>query len=1101
MKTMDFVVRSVTGAARRGVVEDNVAVSVIEVVAGEEISFNLRQFELTGYVRAGNDLHMTLADGRQVTLKGYLGAEGPVARLFISADGYLSEVTLAEAADGTLYAQFGPTEAWGKWNPHEDLIFVDGSEITAPATDNDTVSMLAPGLLLGGGGLGAAGGLAALAAGSLLAGSLGGGGGGDAPAGPGAGVPGGGDGGGGGGGGGGGTGPRMPTINEKDMIRIGGGDDPHVIISGTGEPGARVEVTIGGKQEVTVPDADGNWRVVFEDETMPPDGTFPVTVVVTQPDGTQVDLTGPSVMIDTTPPVLSILAGTESAGHVVNGDDQRDGVDVAGTSEAGAKITVTMGTVVREVEAGGDGRWSVNFGAADLPEGDYEREITVTATDSFNNTTRVTDRVIVDTIPDPIVIQNGLVGGNGIVNFDEARGGYVVTGTSTPGNSLTLVRNDGMTTISKTVPVQPDGTWRVEYLPGEVRSGEYDVTLTATTRDAAGNIGRASETVRVDTVHFVTIDPAPLGTNNVINADAARDGVLLRGTTQIGSIVDVTFNGITRSVTSTDGTWSMRFAGSDFDRVGRDEYDDSFRVSARDTAGNVNTASRDVRVDTVIDVAIHDGIAGDGLINAADRAAGFWVTGTTEPGARVSVQLGNGQGKPAEDLGNGNWRVRFDTNDIPTGQDQLSVRATATDLAGNSTLTSRTVTLDTEVRDLAFTSTGVAADGIINGAEAGDLRGLEVVGQVERGSRVFVTLGAGTAHAVTEEAVVDANGRWTHRFDASDIAAGEYASNITAVATDLAQNTRTIAHQVRVDTQLNRLEMAGQVTGDGIINIQEARDGFAITGRTEAALPNGALSRVEVVFNGQTYPAVVDAAGNWQVNIPAGAVAAGTYPSGFEVRAWDGANNPGSLTRQALAVDTDAPTSPIVEGYSRDHQGISDVSIKTTADRITLTEIEADGTASPVPSDPTVIRGRGETLFSFGSTLPDGSFDEAPLPDGSHLVITSTDTAGNSSGTYLAFDELSTSVIDLSGALDAGMVINAVDLTFAEDSTLTLTEAQILAMSPVNQTVTIHGGSDDTVTLLGAQRDGSETIEGRQYAVYDLGQARVIVDESVDRIV
>jgi hypothetical protein len=246
---------------------------------------------------------------------------------------------------------------------------------------------------------------------------------------------------------------------------------------------------------------------------------------------------------------------------------------------------------------------------------------------------------------------------------------------------------------------------------------------------------------------------------------------------------------------------------------------------------------------------------------------------------------------------------------------------------------------------------------------------------------------------------------------------------------------------------------------------------------------------------------VVDAAGNWQVNIPAGAVAAGTYPSGFEVRAWDGANNPGSLTRQALAVDTDAPTSPIVEGYSRDHQGISDVSIKTTADRITLTEIEADGTASPVPSDPTVIRGRGETLFSFGSTLPDGSFDEAPLPDGSHLVITSTDTAGNSSGTYLAFDELSTSVIDLSGALDAGMVINAVDLTFAEDSTLTLTEAQILAMSPVNQTVTIHGGSDDTVTLLGAQRDGSETIEGRQYAVYDLGQARVIVDESVDRIV
>jgi hypothetical protein len=81
------------------------------------------------------------------------------------------------------------------------------------------------------------------------------------------------------------------------------------------------------------------------------------------------------------------------------------------------------------------------------------------------------------------------------------------------------------------------------------------------------------------------------------------------------------------------------------------------------------------------------------------------------------------------------------------------------------------------------------------------------------------------------------------------------------------------------------------------------------------------------------------------------------------------------------------------------------------------------------------------------------------------------------------------------------MKIDSIDLTFAEDSTLTLTEAQILAMSPDTQTVTIHGGSDDKVTLTGAVRDGSETIEGRSYAVYDLGQARVFVDESVDRII
>ena len=1110
MKAMDFVVRSASDATQRGVVEDGAAVSVIDVAAGQEISLNIRQFELFGYARDGNDLQITLADGRIVTLRGYFGEEGPVARLFISADGYLSEVTLAEAADGALFAQYGPTEAWGKWAPHEDLIFLDNAEIIAPATADDTVSMLAPGLLLGGGTLGAAGGLAALAAGTLIAGSLGGG---DSAAdagatGGGAGGGGAGGGGAGGGGAGGGTepggeggGPRMPTVNEKDPIRVGGGDNPQIVISGTGEPGAKVEVIIGGETVVTTPDSNGNWNVVFEGPTLPSDGAYPVVVEVTQPGGGRVDLNGPSVTIDTTPPVLTVTEGTESSGHVVNGDDQRDGVDVSGMSEPGARIDVTMGTVTRSVETGTDGRWSVNFGPGDLPEGDYNRGITVVATDGFNNATRVSDRIVVDTIPDPIVINAGLVAGNGVVNFDEARGGYDVSGTSTPGNSLTLVRNDGMTTITRTVEVQPDGTWRVEYLPGEVRGGEYDVSLTATTSDAAGNIGRSTATVRVDTVHHLTIDPAPLGEGNVINRAAADGGVTLHGTTQPGSVVDVAFGGITRSVTSTDGTWSVRFAGTDFARTGQGEYDGTFNVTARDSAGNVNTASRDVRVDTVVDVAINDGIAGDGLINAADRAAGFWVTGTTEPGARVMVQLGNGQERPAEDLGNGNWRLRYDANDIPTGQDQLAVRATATDVAGNSIGTSRTVTLDTEVRDFAFTTTGVAADGIINGSEASAVRGLQVEGQVERGARVFVTLGAGTANPVTEEAQVDANGRWTHRFDAADITAGEYASNITAVATDLAQNTRTIEHQVRVDTRLNRLEMAGAVTGDGIINMQEARDGFAITGRTEAALPNGALSRVEVDFEGRTYHATVDAAGNWRADIPAGAVRTGTYPTGFDVRAWDGAGNAGALTTQPLSVDTDAPTSPIVEGYSRDHQGISDISIATTPDTITLTEVRADGTMQAVDSDATVIRGRGETLLSFGSVLPDGSFDETPLPDGSHLMITSTDRAGNTSGTFLAFDELSTSVVDLSVPLAAGMRIDAIDLSFAEDSTLTLTEAQILAMSPDTQTVTIHGGSDDTVTLTGAQRDGTETIEGRPYAVYDLGQARVIIDDTVERII
>ena len=1094
MKAMDFVVRSVSGASRRGMVEDGVAVSVIDVSAGEEISLNIRQFQLAGYARAGDDLQITLADGRIVTLTGYFDADGAAARLFISADGYLSEVTLVEAGDGALFAQYGPTEAWGKWSPHEDLIFMDGAEITEPVSPDDTVSMLAPGLFLGGGAMSAAGGLSALAAGSLVAGALGGSGG-AAGSDPQAAVAGGvGTATVAGGGGEGGGGPRLPTVNEKDPIRLGGGDTQQIIISGTGEPGAEVEVTIGNVSEVTTPGSDGNWQVIFEGNTMPADGTYPVVVEVTQPGGgAQINLPGPSITIDTTPPVLAIVAGTESAGYVVDGDDQRDGVDIAGTSEPGARIDVTLGTASRSVEAGADGRWSVNFGTADVPEGDYSRALTVTATDGFNNVTRVTDRIVVDTIPDPIVIQGGLVGGNGFVNFDEARSGYVVSGTSTPGNSLTLVRNDGVSSISRTVEVGADGTWQVTYLPGEVRNGEYDVSLTATTSDAAGNIGRASGTFRVDTVHHLTIDNAPLGQADVINRAAADGGVTLRGTTQPGSVVEVQFGTITRQVTSTDGTWSMRFAGSDFDRVGRDEYDASFNVTARDAAGNVNTASRAVRVDTVVDVAISGVIAGDGLINAADRDAGFWVNGTTDPGARVMVQLGNGQEKQANVDGSGNWTVRFNTADIPTGQDQLNLRATATDLAGNSISADRGVTLDTEVRDFAYTSTGVAADGVINAADAAAV--LLVTGQVEPGSRVMVTLGN-----VTQQAQVQTNGSWSTRFEAGTIPGDEYVTQLRAVATDSAFNTETLTQTVRVDTRLNRLELAGPVTGDGAINMTEARDGFAVTGRVEAADANGTRSTVRVQYEGQFYQATVDAAGNWRAEIPAGVVRTGSYTTEMIVHARDAAGNAGTLT-QALTVDTDAPVSPFIEGYTRDHQGINAISIKTVPEVITLTEVRDDGSLVTVNSDDTVLRARGETLYDFGTVLPDGSFAETPLPDGSHLVVTATDQAGNASGTFLAFDELSTSVIDLSAPLAAGMKIESIDLTFAEDSNLTLTEAQILALSPDTQTMTIHGGSDDQVTLTGAVLDGTETIGGRSYAVYDLGQARVFVDESVDRII
>ena len=1080
MKAMDFVVRPVMGATRRGVVEGGAAASVIEVAAGEEISLNIRQFELTGYTKVDSDLQITLADGRVITLKGYYEGGAQVARLFISADGYLSEVTLIEGSEGVLYAQYGPTEAWGKWSPHEDLIFLGSDEITTPLaeTDNDTVSMLGAGLLLGGGGLGAAGGIAALAAGSALAAGVGGGGGEDGTPRGGAPTP-----------GGNGNGVRLPTVNEKDPIVVGGGDTPSIKITGTADPDAGVEVTIGDVTRQVKPDEDGNWEVVFAGDNFPEDGTYPVVVVVAQPDGSTIDLSGPPVTIDTTPPVLTFIEGTESVGHVVNGDDHKDGIRIAGTSEAGARIEVVVDGVIKTDVADGNGLWSVGYAPTEVPGGDDTRDVTVTATDGYNNSATFTDKLRIDTIPDPIMINSSLIGSNGVVNAVEAGRVVSVTGTSTPGNMLTLVYQDGVQTITKTVPVLENGTWQVDYQPGELRRGEYDVTLSATTTDWAGNIGRQSGGFRVDTSHFLQIDPAPLGENNVLNAVSIDNGMTLRGTTQQDSVVEVRYGNIVRQVTSTDGTWAVPFQSSDF---ARGDYDATFTVTARDAAGNENTASRTVAVDTEVNVTLDGGIGNNGLINGAVRNRGVLLTGTTDDATNdVWVQVGT-VSKQADVDGSGNWQVRFNAVDLPVGQGDLDVVATATDAARNSTSDDTTVRYDTEVQNFAYTSTDLAADGIINGDDAAE--GLVVTGRVEPGSRVIVTLdGAQT------EANVQTNGLWSARFEVSDIRSGEYPTTLTAVATDRADNVEEISHAVRVDTRLNLLTITGPVTGDNMINLDESQSGFEVRGRVEHGPAASDRSDVVVEFDNHFYTASVDGAGNWRAFIPGADVRTGFYDADIIVHASDAAGNV-DRTTQAVTIDTIDPTSPVVVRREEGPDSTFSVTIKATDDDVSFTEIRSDGSIAEVQTLETDILSRGDTLHDFGTLQPGGSFMGMPVPDGSNLIVMATDVAGNHSGTFLALDNPATQAVDLSPVVNADMQIDAIDLNYAEDRSLTLTEAQIMALSPDDHSLTIHGGSDDTVTLTGANRTGSETVDGRSYAVYELGDARVIIDETVTTI-
>ncbi|ARE82420.1 bacterial Ig-like domain (group 3) [Roseovarius mucosus] len=863
MKAIDFVARTDAGNSQRGSIPGQDGVSIIPAGNGQEISLNLRQMDIQGYARDGSNLVINLSDGRVVVLEGYYSATGaPVSRLFISADGYLNEVTLSEGGDGPVYAQYGPTENWAKWSPDEELIFLGGNEVTGPVED-DEVSMLGAAFLGGGGLLGLGGVGAAGAAAAVVAGS-------------------------GGGDGGGGRGRIEPTVNEDGTITIGGDqDDPKITITGDAEPGSEVDVTIGDQTVTTEADEDGKWEVVFEDETFPEDGEHDVVVVVTEPDGTETTLEGPVVVIDTTPPEVVIEDGVVSTDDIVNADDYEDGIEITGSGEPGAEISVVIEGVTETTVIGEDGQWEVVFDPADIPGGEREVAVVITATDAFGNSTVVTDVVAIDTVPHPIVINASEVGGDGVVNLVEEGAGVAITGSSTPGATVTVTVEG----VSRDVLVGEDGTWRAEFDPGTLPGGQYETVVTATTVDAAGNASSTTGTFRVDTeVRDFGMTGAPGGADGVINAAEQGDGFTMSGTVEPGSTVRLTFGtAVVDAAVAADGRWTATFTGA---QIAGGTYTGDIVAVATDAAGNVSELRQAVSVDTEAnDLSLAtDTVGGDGTVNLVETGGQVAITGTATPGATVTVTFA-GVTQDVVANASGAWVATVAGSALAAGTYDAPVTAVSVDAAGNRADVSGSVRVDTEVRDFGMTGAPGGADGVINAAEQGD--GFTMSGTVEPGSTVRLTFGTAMV-----DAVVAADGRWTASFTGAQIAGGTYTGDIVAVATDAAGNVSELRQAVSVDTEAGLLTLnAGAIGGDGVINGAEADAGVLVTGTADVG------ATVIVSLDGVEHTVQADGAGRWQSRYESAEITRGTHVPEVSARTVDAAGNPTEV-EATVRVDT-----------------------------------------------------------------------------------------------------------------------------------------------------------------------------------------------------
>lgn len=848
------------------------------------------------------------------------------------------------------------------------------------------------------------------------------------------------------------------------------------MLTGTGEAGAAIAVQVNGVTLRTVVSQDGTWSVDFaKGDLVSGDYETPVRVSATDSHG-NVSVTYHTMVVDTVAPSVAFGPGRQAGDNIVNADEAASGIEITGMAEPGATVRVTMAGKSHTTTALANGTWRVTFAEADVAPGEYSVPLRAVATDAAGNSTTTRMTLHVDTEGNLTLDDGAGAGGAYVVNgATQASGDVTLSGMAEPGAQVE-VRINGATYQAT---VARDGGWSVDVAGANFAPGDYDTRILVTSTDAAGNVSRARGTVLVDTETAVGIDDGIGGRDGVVNRDERDGSVSFSGTGEPGAEIKVNFLNRTRDVTvGPDGTWSATWAAAD---IPSGEYHATLTVVARDAAGNIDTARTIVAVDTNNAVAaMLSGTGADGILNDVEMGTGVTVTGSGDPEATVHVTIGTTRLPAAVDM-HGNWSVTFADGTIPEGTHQATVLVHSVDRAGNVTELTQTLDVDTEVAP--FTHGGpVDNDGVVNAEEA--LDGVTLTGTVEPGSVVSVRLGL-----VSRNAVVRGDGSWSVDFAAGEIPPGERGVPVTVTATDPARNRATITDTLAVDTLVNELSLTSQMGGDGFVNAKEAAMGLTLTGTVEAG------SSVIVKLGGTSHAAQVDANGDWSVDFSAAEVGTGDRTLTATVTATDRALNTRTIT-QSARLDTVAPDAPEVTVFfdtGNDLQGFSVDHGNATA---MVSTLAADGTTSTVNVDAFANRREADWVDLY---LPDD------LPDGKHLVITNTDAAGNRASTLLALDKGLPDAIDLANPGLAAMDIEAIDLRFAEDSTLTIDSDLLEGLSANSNSLVIHGTADDSVTIdtsNGARLTytGSRTINNEGYSVYSLGSegGELIIDEHIN---
>ncbi len=700
------------------------------------------------------------------------------------------------------------------------------------------------------------------------------------------------------------------TIATDDVINAAekGAD---LTLSGTTtnvEPGQTVTVTFGGKNYTASVASDGSWTatVPAADLASLPEGSASAQASVSNINGNSASAVH-NYSIDSSAP--TIIINTVASDNIVNASEADAGVTVSGstTAEAGQIVTVTLNsptvqTYQATVQA--DGSWSINIPAADLEAlTDGSHTLTATVNDKAGNPASTTHNLAVDlTVP---VLTINTIAGDDIINAAEHGQALVISGSSTGGEAGDVVT---VTLNSKTYTTTLDasGNWSVGVPAADVTAlGSGPQTVTATVTDAAGNSDNETHTVTVN-LAAPTIGINTIATDDVIKATEKGADLQISGTSNqpAGTTITLTLNGQNYTATTdAAGNWSTTVPASAVGALGEASY--TVTANVTDSAGNSNSASHNVQVNTALPGVTLNPVASDDIINAAESGVAQTISGQVTgaaAGDTVTVTLG-GKTYTATVQGNLSWSVDVPAADIQAiGNGDLTVNASVTNGVGNTGSGSRDITIDANLPGLRVDT--VAGDDVVNSIEHS--QALVITGSssgLAAGAALTVVI-----NTVTYAATVLADGTWSLGVPAADV--GNWPAgtvNITVSGATSAGNPVTITHPVTVDLAAVAISI-NTVSGDDVINAAEKGADLTLSGSTSGVELG---QTVTVTFGGKTYTATVAGDGSWTTSVPAADLAALRDGDATVQASVSNINGNTASATHAYSVDATAPTFAI----------------------------------------------------------------------------------------------------------------------------------------------------------------------------------------------